>query len=180
MIVWLNGPFGAGKTSTAAELVRLLPKSRIFDSEQVGFMLGHVLTTEPVADFQDHPPWRPLVAQTAIQILRYVGGTLVVPQTLVVEAYAREIFGELAAEGVEVRHFVLDATGDEFVRRIENDAELQQAKEWRLRRLADYQAALPWLRRSATVVDTNQKTLANVAAEIAGQVETPRCKNTRN
>lgn len=171
MIVWLNGPFGAGKTSTATELVRLLPKSRIFDSEQVGFMLRHVLTSEPVADFQDHPPWRPLVAQTAIQILRYVGGTLVVPQTIVVEAYAREIFDVLGAEGVEVRHFVLDAKHDEFVRRIENDTELQQAKEWRLRRLADYQAALPWLSVSATIVDTNQRTPTEVATEVASHLQ---------
>nr|WP_202890268.1 AAA family ATPase [Actinopolymorpha rutila] len=167
----MNGPFGAGKTSTATELVRLLPKSRIFDSEQVGFMLGHVLTTERVADFQDHPPWRPLVAQTAIQLLRYVGGTLVVPQTVVVQEYAREIFDALAAEGVKVRHFVLDAKHDELVRRIEHDTELPQAKEWRLRRLADYQAALPWLRTSATVVDTNQKAPTDVATEIIGRLE---------
>lgn len=52
MIVWLNGAFGAGKTSTARELVTLLPEARIFDSEYVGFMLRHVLT-EPVDDFQD-------------------------------------------------------------------------------------------------------------------------------
>jgi hypothetical protein len=170
MIVWLNGPFGAGKTSTATELVRLLPKSRIFDSEQVGFMLRHVLT-EPVCDFQDHPPWRPLVAQTAIEVLRHVGGTLVVPQTIVVEEYAREIFDALAAGGVQIRHFVLDAEPGEFVRRIENDAEVPQAKEWRLRRLEDYQAALPWLHGSATVVDTNHKAPVDVAAEIAGRLE---------
>ncbi|MET9022613.1 hypothetical protein ABZV93_21795 [Actinopolymorpha sp. NPDC004070] len=81
------------------------------------------------------------------------------------------IFDALGAEGVEVRHFVLDAVPDEFVRRIENDTELRQAKEWRLQRLADYQAALPWLRDSASVVDTNHKTPVDVAAEIAGCLE---------
>jgi adenylylsulfate kinase-like enzyme len=50
MILWINGTFGAGKTSTAAELVRLLPRARVYDPEQVGYMLPHVLT-EPVDDF---------------------------------------------------------------------------------------------------------------------------------
>ncbi|WP_228834433.1 AAA family ATPase [Nocardia abscessus] len=33
MIIWLNGTFGAGKTTTAGELTALLPGSRIFDTE---------------------------------------------------------------------------------------------------------------------------------------------------
>jgi deoxyadenosine/deoxycytidine kinase len=60
MILWINGAFGAGKTSTANELVQLLPHARIYDPEQVGYMLRHFLT-EPIDDFQDWPPWRQLV-----------------------------------------------------------------------------------------------------------------------
>ena len=30
MILWINGTFGAGKTSIANELVRLLPQARIY------------------------------------------------------------------------------------------------------------------------------------------------------
>lgn len=33
-IVWLNGAFGAGKTITANELVKLLPGARTFDLEK--------------------------------------------------------------------------------------------------------------------------------------------------
>ncbi|MGQ0717993.1 MAG: hypothetical protein ACT4NP_11925 [Pseudonocardiales bacterium] len=91
MIVWLNGTFGVGKTTTAKALVALLPDSRIFDPERVGFMLGHVLTTEQVDDFQDWRPWRELVIATARQVLNYVGGTLVVPQSVLVCQYWREI-----------------------------------------------------------------------------------------
>ena len=75
MIVWLNGTFGAGKSSTANHLVRLLPQARVYDPETVGYMLGHVLT-ELVDDFQDWPPWRTLVIQTAVQVHHYVGGIL--------------------------------------------------------------------------------------------------------
>jgi broad-specificity NMP kinase len=166
MIVWLNGTFGAGKTTTAGELVKLLPQSRIFDSEQVGYMLRHVLP-DPPGDFQHLPPWRPLVCATAVQVLRHVGGTLVTPQTMFVEEYAREIFDGLAAEGVKVHHFVLHADESELVRRIEEDrSEHQSAREWRLHHLSAYQAALPWLRKSATVVDTTRKSPHEVALEV--------------
>jgi adenylylsulfate kinase-like enzyme len=33
VIVWLNGAFGMGKTTTAAELLSLLPDARQFDPE---------------------------------------------------------------------------------------------------------------------------------------------------
>lgn len=90
MIIWLNGTFGAGKTTTAKEVTSLLPDSRLFDTEKVGEMLWHVLGV-PDRDFQDFPPWRGLVVETARQVLDHVGGTLVVTQTVLVESYWREI-----------------------------------------------------------------------------------------
>lgn len=39
MIVWLNGAFGCGKTATALRLPALVPGSRLFDPETVGYML---------------------------------------------------------------------------------------------------------------------------------------------
>lgn len=57
VIIWLNGAFGAGKTTTCSHLVRLVPGAHVFDTEQVGFMLGHVLhEAVPVRDFQEWPP----------------------------------------------------------------------------------------------------------------------------
>jgi len=40
VIIWLNGTFGCGKTSTAAELHFLVPFSRLFDPETVGYPLA--------------------------------------------------------------------------------------------------------------------------------------------
>jgi 2-phosphoglycerate kinase len=91
MIIWLNGTFGVGKTTTSAGLIEALPDSRIFDSEDVGDMLRPVLNSVPVVDFQEWTPWRGLVVETAAQVLDYVGGTLVIPQTVLVESYWREI-----------------------------------------------------------------------------------------
>jgi hypothetical protein len=37
MLLWINGPFGGGKTQTAYELRRRLPGSIVCDPEHVGF-----------------------------------------------------------------------------------------------------------------------------------------------
>jgi hypothetical protein len=63
VIVWLNGTFGCGKTTTAAELCPLIPSSRLFDPETVGYMLRSNLGDRPVPDFQHRPPWGPLAVE---------------------------------------------------------------------------------------------------------------------
>ncbi|PRX49151.1 shikimate kinase [Prauserella shujinwangii] len=167
MIVWLNGAFGAGKTTTAHALTRLLPRARVFDPEQVGFLLRHVLP-EPPGDFQHLPPWRPLVTETAVRVLAEVGGVLVAPQTVLVREYLREIFDGFAAARVPVRHVLLHADEPELRRRIDGDvAESARARAWRLEHVAAYREALPWLRTSADVVDTVGRAPDRVAAEVA-------------
>jgi hypothetical protein len=169
MIVWLNGTFGAGKTTTAGELAGLLPNTRIFDSEHVGYMLRHVMT-EPVENFQDWAPWRPLVARTAVEILLSVGGNLVIPQTVLNEDYLQEIFTGLRDEGLEVRHFLLHVEKNALVDRIKGDPNDPGAHEWRLNHVDRYQAALPWLRDAAEVIDTTDVPAPEVAQKIAARL----------
>ncbi|WP_282689956.1 MULTISPECIES: AAA family ATPase [unclassified Streptomyces] len=171
MIIWLNGTFGAGKTTTAKEVISLLPDSRLFDTETVGWMLRHVLGV-PEKDFQDFPPWRGLVVETARQVLDHVGGTLVVTQTVLVEAYWREIREGLAKAGVPVHHFLLHTDRDTLVERIETDTEPDSvgARQWRLDHLSDYERALPWLRREAQVVDTTGVPPTEVAETVLREV----------
>jgi uridine kinase len=38
VIVWINGAFGAGKTTLAGELHRRLPDALAFDPEYVGYL----------------------------------------------------------------------------------------------------------------------------------------------
>jgi hypothetical protein len=169
VIVWVNGAFGAGKTTTAAKLVGLLPAARLFDPEQVGYLLRHVLY-EPVDDFQDLPPWRGLVRETARRILDHAGGTLVAPQTILVERYAREVLGGLTADGVPVHHVVLHTGRDELVRRIEHDSADPGARRWRLDHVEAYFAAVPWLHAAGTVVDTTGRAPDEVAHAIVGHL----------
>ncbi|WP_328608036.1 AAA family ATPase [Amycolatopsis sp. NBC_00345] len=168
MIIWLNGTFGADKTTTSAELANRLG-ARVFDAEYVGYLL-RIPFPEPVGDFQDLRLWRPLVVETAARIHEHTGGPLVIPQTILVEAYAREIFDGLAARGLPVAHFVLHAEPAELRRRIETDEGDPGARQWRLDHLDTYAEALPWLRRAGTIVDTDARMPADVAQEIAAAV----------
>jgi hypothetical protein len=170
MIVWINGTFGVGKTTVANELTKLLPHARLFDSEYAGYMLRHVLASEKVADFQDWPPWRSTVVATTTSILDYVGGTLVIPQTVLVERYWREIRAGLEAAGIRVCHLVLHATPEELQRSIETDTVETGAVQWRLDHLDPYEAARSWLVREAEIIDTTGLDPARVAASIAASV----------
>ena len=171
MIIWLNGAFGAGKTTTATELTTLVPGSRIFNAEHVGLMLRHVLTSEKVDDFQDWEPWRGLVVATATQVLDYVGGLLVIPQTVLVHQYWQEIRTGLQNAGIPVHHAVLHAERDELVRRIETDTVETSARRWRLDHLDAYQAARSWHSQEAHVINTTDLQPPQVAKLIAADAE---------
>jgi hypothetical protein len=173
MIVWLNGTHGAGKTTTSALLQPLLPDSRVFDAEKVGVTLMDISPGLPETDnFQHWPPWRPLVVETARRVLDYTGGTLVIPMTVLVEQYWREISAGLAQYDIPVRHFVLHADQDTLRRRIARDSVTGPNSPFRLKYLEPYaEAARTWLHGEAEVVDTTHLTAAGAALQIAGAIE---------
>ncbi|MFF3557880.1 NUDIX domain-containing protein [Streptomyces tsukubensis] len=110
MIVWINGAFGAGKTTTAGELVDLIPNSTLYDPELIAAELRLLLppkALDEVGDVQDLPIWRRLVVDTAAAMLAQLGGVLVVPMTLLRQEYRDEIFGGLAARRIPVRQVLL-------------------------------------------------------------------------
>jgi shikimate kinase len=43
VIIWLNGTFGAGKTTTGRQLAGRLANARHFDPEEVGYLLMRTL-----------------------------------------------------------------------------------------------------------------------------------------
>jgi AAA domain-containing protein len=171
VIVWLNGTHGAGKTTTSALVQRLIPDSRVFDAEKVGRTLMDITPGLPRTDnFQHWPPWRPLVVETAHRVLDYIGGTLVMPMTVLVEQYWREIRTGLAEHAIPVRHFVLHADQNTLRGRIEKDHPVPSP--FRLSYLEPYaEAARTWLHSEAEVVDTTHLTAAQAAVQIAEAVK---------
>ena len=167
MIVWINGTHGVGKTTTSTLVQQRLPASRVFDAEKVGETLMSVTPGLPPTDnFQDWPPWRPLVVETARRILDYTGGSLVMPMTVLVEEYWREISTGLAQHGIPVRHFVLHAEQYALRSRIASDP-VYGPSEFRFGYIEPYvEAARAWLHDEAQVIDTTHRSAADAARQI--------------
>jgi 8-oxo-dGTP pyrophosphatase MutT (NUDIX family)/predicted kinase len=180
-VVWINGAFGAGKTSTARELIELIPNSTLFDPEVIGAGLPHLLPAKRLAevgDYQDLPIWRRLVIDTAAALLAELGGTLVVPMTLLRQEYRDEIFGGLAARRISVRHILLAPAETILRTRIAGrevppdlpDGELR-IRQWSYDHIEPYRAALAsWLTADAHLVDTSVLTPYETAVHIAEAV----------
>ncbi|MFG2773678.1 AAA family ATPase [Streptomyces sp. NPDC048350] len=120
-LLWINGPFGGGKTQTAHELRRRLPGSVVCDPEHVGFGLHRTLPPALRGDFQDLAAWRQGVHEVLDLALReHTGGPVIVPMTLVEPAYFEEVVGRLReAHGADrVRHFALLAERETVLKRL--------------------------------------------------------------
>jgi 8-oxo-dGTP pyrophosphatase MutT (NUDIX family) len=182
VIVWINGAFSAGKTTTARELIDLIPNSTFYDPEVIGGALRFLLPQKRLAevtDYQDLPIWRRLVADAAAAVLAETGGVLVVPMTLLRQEYRDEIFGSLAARRIPVRHVLL-ATDETILRQriaareeCGDDAEgNERVRQWAYDHIEPYRTALGWLRTDAHVIDNSALTAAGTAARIAEAVRT--------
>lgn len=107
MLLWINGPFGGGKTQTAHELHRRLQGSAVCDPEHVGFGLHRMLPADLRGDFQDLSSWRQGVYEVLDMALHKHGGPIIAPMTLVDHQYFAEIVGRLRETSHEVHHFAL-------------------------------------------------------------------------
>ncbi|MGW6402951.1 NUDIX hydrolase [Streptomyces sp. NPDC055134] len=183
MIVWINGAFGAGKSTTARELIELIPNSTLFDPDAIGGELAQLLPAKRLAevtDIQDLRIWRRLVVDTAAALLAEVGGVLVVPATLLRQEYRDEIFGGLAARRIPVRHVLLapaETILRERIARREIPPETRdgepRARQWSYDHIEAYRTALAaWLTTDAHPVDTSALSAYEAAVRIAEAVRT--------
>ncbi|WP_327065185.1 AAA family ATPase [Kitasatospora sp. NBC_01250] len=118
MLLWINGPFGGGKTQTAHEIRRRLAGSVICDPEHVGFGLHRMTPPALRGDFQDLPAWRQGVYEVLDRALAAHDGVVIAPMTVVEPVYFRETVGRLRERGHEVRHFALLAERETVLRRL--------------------------------------------------------------
>lgn len=170
MILWVNGPFGGGKTTTVRALLETRTEFSVFDTEWIGAMLEAPLRQRlPVDDFQEWAAWRELVVASLLSIHDAIGGTIVVPQTVLVEHYWDEIVDGLGRGGVGVEAVTLTADRGVLEERIRSDQVESSAAEWRLRRLADFETA-EWLTRRTTLVSTMDRSPEQVADSVLHSV----------
>lgn len=148
MIIWINGPFGAGKTTAAELLTPALPGSLFFDPEYVGCLVRDIVPPAPSGDSQDLPVWRSLTVATAVELATAYDTDLVVPMTVVRRDYLDEIFNGLRAAGQRILHFFLTVDEDVLRRRIREQVLVpadperdDEVREWRLAQVSRCLAA---------------------------------------
>jgi hypothetical protein len=118
MLLWINGPFGGGKTQTAYEIRRRLPGSVVCDPEHAGFGLRRMLPPELRGDFQDLVSWRQGVVEVLDLALTRHDGVVIAPMTVTDPRYFAETVGRLRELGHDVRHFTLLAERETVVERL--------------------------------------------------------------
>ena len=161
-VVWLNGAFGVGKTSVAAELARRRP-TITFDPEVIGGGLWRMLPEDMLPDdYQDSALWRHLVREAVVALHRAYSRPVIVPMTLVVPEYFDEIVGGLRAQGVPVWHYVLAAARETIEERLAGRPDTTDWTWWQVDRCL---VALQD-RRFRLVVATDGQTIEEVADAI--------------
>jgi hypothetical protein len=80
VILWINGTFGAGKTTTGTLLAQRSPRLRLFDPEWVGYLLRNNLADHNFTDFQQLEPWRRPTPLVADELATFTGQSLVTEQ----------------------------------------------------------------------------------------------------
>ncbi|MFF9274794.1 AAA family ATPase [Streptomyces griseosporeus] len=118
MLLWINGPFGGGKTQTAHEIQRRLPGSVVCDPEHAGFGLRRMLPPGLRGDFQDLVSWRQGVVEVLDLALTRHDGAVIVPMTVTDSGYFAETVGRLRELGHDVRHFTLLAERETVLERL--------------------------------------------------------------
>ncbi|WP_327430620.1 MULTISPECIES: AAA family ATPase [unclassified Streptomyces] len=118
MLLWINGPFGGGKTQTAHEIQRRLPGSVVCDPEHAGFGLRRMLPPELRGDFQDLTSWRQGVVEVLDLALSKHDGVVIAPMTVTNPRYFEETVGRLSELGHDVRHFALLAERETVLKRL--------------------------------------------------------------
>ncbi len=108
MIIFVNGPFGVGKSTTVRLLAEDLPEALVIDPEKVGHMLWSQLP-EPLRteEFELEPVWPTLTRCLLEESAHTYGRTLLVPMTIARPPVFAQIVGVLRERGHNVQHFTL-------------------------------------------------------------------------
>ena len=178
MIIWVNGPFGVGKTQTANELNRRIENSFLFDPENLGYFLQkNFPKNNDINDFQDYEFWRKGNFELLLYLHQHYKGTIIVPMTLYNEKYFNEIVGNLRENLVEVHHFSLLATQETIKKRLKKRLDFDQT--WALSHLQEILNSLSQ-DKFETIIYTDNLTIDQVVEQIGEKCHLklkPRIRN---
>lgn len=165
MILWLNGAFGAGKTTVAEALCRCLPNAFLYDPENIGQFLRQNLPRPLCSkeDFQDDPLWRQFNAVMLARLAAH-SGWVVVPMTVTNPQYWLELTALLQEQ--DLCTFVLWAAPDTLkARLIDRGEDVCSWPVQQISRCCEGLKAMP-----GQVVSTDEKTVEQVASTILSNI----------
>lgn len=137
MIIWINGSFGAGKTTLSKKLNKVISNSIIFDPEQVGFIIHKSNPDSKSTDFQKFSIWRHLVIEFIKGFKKEFDQPMIIPMALVDPEYQKEIFSAISEFEQKFFHFYLDIDEMLLRDRISQQTEMSdETNNWRLQQVS--------------------------------------------
>lgn len=112
MILWINGPYGVGKSSLAEKLHECNPHSFLFDAEAVGNAVRDNRPKELFNGyiFEGYPLWFSVCAALLADIAGRFDGDIYVPMTLVFADSFEKIERPLKEKNICVKHILLESS----------------------------------------------------------------------
>lgn len=165
MIIWINGTFGSGKTTTAYELEKRVEKAFVFDPESFGYVLmKNIPKSLQKEDFQDFPIWRETNYSLLKQIAINYEGIIIVPMTITNEEYFHEILSRLRQDQIRVKHVTLMASKATIKKRLRSRLEGENSWAYKQAEARLQQLQRPLFKEH---VETDDLTVEEVLEKIA-------------
>jgi predicted ABC-type ATPase len=160
MIIWINGPFGAGKTTLTEKLKDNISNSLLFDPEHVGFLIHRFVPESRDTDFQNYPMWRRLVISYILELNAEFKKDIIIPMTLVEPSFINEIFNAIESSGPKIYHFFLELDETILRERIQqqimskDEKEDNEIRNWRLQQVDRCLAAKSLMPKETIFLDS--------------------------
>jgi hypothetical protein len=164
-IIWLNGPFGVGKSSTARALRERAPHSVVVNPEIVGWIIRRTIGLIRRGDYQTKWSWRAVTLFLAIQTQRFAD-PVIIPMSILSPTRMSGLLEDLRSRHAVVHHIVLDAPADVLEERIRADDADRPAKAWRDRSATMYLANRDALMGLGATIDTTGLDSVQIAEAI--------------
>ncbi|GAA2119279.1 tunicamycin resistance ATP-binding TmrB [Kitasatospora saccharophila] len=108
MILFVNGPFGVGKTTTVGLIAQRRPDALVINPEDIGHTLWKQLPADlRREEFELEPLWPPLTRHMLDQAAQHYDRPIVVPMTIARPPVFEQIVHPLRDAGHRVHHFTL-------------------------------------------------------------------------
>lgn len=165
MIIWLNGSFGVGKTTVAHKLKERIDDAIIYDPEEIGGFLSDTLPVKE-DDFQDYELWRKFNYEI-LKFLNFKFPCIIVPMTVTSLQYYDEIVGKLLDDGIVVKDFILIASKENLIKRLDKR---ENSTEWAYNQVSRCVEVFE-SDFSGEKIDTNNRNSDEVVLKIVNLIE---------